>query len=130
MKDGERLSLEQIQAFLKGSEEVGFKAAGQRELYEWTERTLCAQEYAGLGRKGKGLVRRYIARMTGLSRAQATRLIGQYAANGTVRTRRGKGRRFTSHYSAADIALLAAVDEAHDTLSGPATQKILYREFF
>jgi hypothetical protein len=26
--------------------------------------------------------------------------------------------------------VLAQVDEAHDTLSGPATQKILYREFF
>jgi hypothetical protein len=32
-------------------------------------------------------------------------------------------------YQAADVALLAAVDEAHETLSGPATQKILYREF-
>ena len=28
-----------------------------------------------------------------------------------------------------DAALLAAVDEAHDTLSGPATRKILEREF-
>ena len=29
----------------------------------------------------------------------------------------------------ADIELLAAVDEAHETLSGPATQKILQREY-
>lgn len=130
MKDGDRLSLEQIQAFLKGSEEVGFNAASQRELYEWTERTLCAQEYAGLPRSGKGLVRQYIAKMTGLSRAQVARLISQYAASGTIRTRRGKGRSFAAHYSAADIALLAQVDEAHDTLSGPATRKILYREWF
>ena len=28
---------------------------------------------------GKGRVRRYVAKMTGLSRAQSTRLIGQYA---------------------------------------------------
>ena len=130
MKDGEQLSLEQIQAFLKGSEEVGFNAASQRELYEWTERTLCAQEYVSLGRSGKGLVRQYIAKMTGLSRAQVARLIGQYAASGRIRTRRGTGRRFAAHYIAADIALLAQVDEAHDTLSGPATQKILYREYF
>jgi transposase InsO family protein len=130
MKDGERLSLEQIQAFLAGSEEVGFKAASQKELYEWTERMLCSQEYAGLGRNGKGLVRRYIAKMTGLSRAQVTRLIGKYSESGKIQVRRGRGRRFTSHYTAADIGLLALVDEAHDTLSGPATQKILYREFF
>ena len=119
MKDGDRLSLEQIQAFLKGSEDVGFQASGQRELYEWTERTLCAQEYVGLSGSGKRLVRQYIAKMTGLSRAQVARLISQYAASGTIRSRRGKGRRFAAHYSAADIALLAQVDEAHDTLSGP-----------
>jgi hypothetical protein len=130
MKNGERLSLEQIRAFLGASGEVGFKAANRRELYEWTERTLCAQEYASLGRSDKGLVRRYLAKVTGLSRAQVTRLIGKYAEIGTVQVRRGSGRRFTSHYSPADIGLLAQVDEAHDTLSGPATQKILYREFF
>jgi hypothetical protein len=39
MKDGERLSLEQIRAFLEASEEVGFKAASQKDLYGWTERT-------------------------------------------------------------------------------------------
>jgi hypothetical protein len=130
MKDGERLSLEQIRAFLEASEEVGFKAGSQKELYEWTERTLCAQEYTGLGRNGKGLVRRYIAKVTGLSRAQVTRLIGKYSESGTIGVRQGRGRRFTSHYTAADIGLLALVDEAHDTLSGPATQRILYREFF
>jgi transposase InsO family protein len=38
--------------------------------------------------------------------------------------------RFASHYTRTDAAQLAAVDEAHDTLSGPATRKILEREFF
>jgi transposase len=130
MKDGERLSLEQIRVFPEASEEVGFQAANRRELYEWTERTLCVQEYGRLGRSGKGLVKQYIAKVTGLSRAQVTRLIGKYSESGTVRVRPGRGRRFTSHYNAADIELLALVDEAHDTLSGPATQKILCREFF
>jgi hypothetical protein len=46
MKDGERMSLEQLQAFLEGSEAFDFKAASQKELYEWTARTLCAQQYA------------------------------------------------------------------------------------
>jgi transposase InsO family protein len=130
MKDRERLSLEQIRAFLEASEEVGFKAASQKELYAWTERRLCAQEYGTLNRSGKGLVRQYIAKVSGLSRAQVTRLIGKYAESGTIPVRRGRGRRFSSRYNPADIALLAYLDEAHDTLSGPATQKILYREYF
>ncbi len=75
-------------------------------------------------------MKRYIAKVTGLSRAQVTRLIAQYAESGTVQVRRGRGRRFTAHYTPADIALLAEVDEAHDTLSGPATRKILYREYY
>ena len=65
MKDGERLSLEQIQAFLEGSEEVHFAARNQGELYAWTEQILREQGYAGLGKVGKGVVRRYIAKMTG-----------------------------------------------------------------
>ena len=55
-----------------------------------------------------------------------TRLIGKYAESGTIQVRRGRGRRFMPHYSAADIRLPAQVDEAHDTLSGPAAQKVLY----
>ena len=70
-----------------------------------------------------------MAKMTGLSRAQVTRLIGQYTERGEVAVRGARRHRFRARYSTADIALLALVDEAHDTLSGPATQKILYREF-
>src|SRR5713226_10583265 len=85
MQDGERLSLEQIQAFLEASDEIRFNASDRLELYEWMERTLVEQKYAGLGRASKGLVRRYVAKMTGLSRAQVTRLIGQYRARGEVK---------------------------------------------
>jgi hypothetical protein len=37
--------------------------------------------------------------------------------------------RFPTRYTRADIELLAQVDEAHETLSGPATRRILEREF-
>jgi hypothetical protein len=67
--------------------------------------------------------------MTGHSRAQTTRLITRFVETGAVKVTRGKGRRFAPRYSRAAIELPAIVDEAHDTLRGPATQKILYREF-
>ena len=130
MQDGERLSLEQIRAFLEGSGELHFQASHRQEVYEWVGRTLVEQEYAGLGREGKGLVRRYIAKMTGLSRAQVTRLIGQYKQRGEVRAPAYRRQRFASRYSTEDIALLAEVDEAHETLSGPATQKLLQRAYY
>jgi transposase InsO family protein len=130
MKNGEHLSLEQMQAFLEGNEEVGFRAANRKELYEWTQATLCTQGYMTLHRSGKGLVKQYISKVMGLSRAQATRLIAQYVASGIVEVRRGRGKRFTVYYTPADIALLAEVDEAHETLSGPATRKLLYRGYY
>ena len=130
MKNGEHLSLAQIQAFLEGNEEISFKAANRKDLYEWTQATLCAQGYMCLPRAGKGLVKQYISKVTGLSRAQATRLIAQYAASGIVQVRRGRGKRYTVYYTAADVALLAEVDEAHETLSGPATRKLLYRGYY
>ena len=51
--------------------------------------------------------------MTGISRAQTTQLIGGYLRTGWV---------------AADVEFLAVVDEAHESLSGSATQHILKRE--
>ena len=130
MKNGERLSLAQIQTFLAASEEFRFEANNREEIYGWVRRTLVEQEYGGQKREAKGLVRKYLQKMTGLSRAQVTRLIGQYLENGMVQERRYRRNRFAIHYQEGDVELLAAVDEAHETLSGPATQKILYREFF
>jgi hypothetical protein len=65
MENSEHLSLEQVQAFLTGNEEVGFKAPNRQELYAWTQRTLCAQSYSSLQRIGRGLMKRYIGKVTG-----------------------------------------------------------------
>jgi len=129
MKNGERLSLEQIPAFLEASEEFRFEASKRKEIYDWVTRTLVAHEYSGQPREGKGVLRRYLGKMTGLSRSQVTRLIGRYHESGMVKERGYRRHRFVRRYTPADIELLAGVDEAHETLSGPATQKILHREF-
>jgi transposase InsO family protein len=130
MKNGERLSLGQIRTFLAASEEFRFEANNREEIYGWVTRTLVEQEYGGQKREAKGLLRNYLGKMTGLSRAQVTRLIGQYLESGMVKERSYRRNRFAIQYQAGDVELLAAVDEAHETLSGPATQKILYREFY
>jgi transposase InsO family protein len=127
MENGEKLSLEQIRAWVEASEEVRFHSQDRGELYEWVNQTLRQQDYGRLKRGGKGLVRRYIAKMTGLSRAQAARLIRSYQQGGEVKPRAYRRHRFAKRYTRADIEALAAVDEAHETLSGPATQKILQR---
>jgi transposase InsO family protein len=127
MEDGEKLSLEQIRAFLEASDEVRFQAQDKQELYGWVNRTLRQQDYGQLKRTAKGLVRHYVAKMTGLSRAQTARLIRTYQQGQEVKPRAYRRRRFPQRYTAADIELLAEVDTAHETLSGPATRKILQR---
>jgi transposase InsO family protein len=127
MENSEKLGLEQIRAFLEGSGEVHFQAQGRQDVYEWVNRTLRQQNYSEIKRSGKGIVRRYLAKMTGLSRAQMTRLIRCYQAGGEVKARVYRRQRFPQRYTGADMELLAEVDEAHESLSGPATQKILQR---
>src|ERR1700716_2612775 len=129
MDDSEASSLEQIRAFLAGSGEVRFAGQKREEVYAWTERTLQQHQYAGLSKQEKGLLRRYVARMTGLSRAQVTRLISGYAETGRVKAAPYQRTKFATRYTKADVELLAYVDKSHGNLSGPATKRILEREY-
>jgi transposase InsO family protein len=129
MDDSEAGSLEQIEAFLAGSGEVRFAGQRREEVYGWVEQTLVRQQYASLDKPGKGLVRRYIARMTGLSRAQLTRLITAYGKTGRVKAVAYRRTKFATRYTRADVNLLAYVDKAHGNLSGPATRRVLEREY-
>jgi transposase InsO family protein len=127
--EAEKLGLQEIEKFLLAANEVRFEASQREEVYGWIERLLCQQEYLRQGRRARGLLRRYIGKMTGLSRAQLTRLVGRYVATGQVRKKITRRHRFPQRYTRADIELLAQVDEAHEGLSGPATRRILEREF-
>jgi hypothetical protein len=129
MDDSEATSLEQIRAFLAGSGEVRFTGQRRDEVYGWIERTLLRHRYTALGRREKGLVRHYVARMTGLSRAQVTRLIASYIATGRVKAALYQRRKFATRYTKSDVELLAYVDKWHGNLSGPATKRILEREY-
>ncbi len=130
MQVNEKLSLEQIQAFLEGSEEVVFEGRDRQEVYSWVNRTLQQQRYGELKRSGRGLVKRYLAKMTGLGRAQITRLVRMYQSGEEVKPKAYRRQRFARRYTREDIALLASVDEAHEVLSGPATRKILQRAYY
>ena len=130
MEGGEKLSLEQIRAFLTTSQDVQFEGKGRREIYGFIGQVLRYHDYERVGRRSKGLLKQYLAKMTGMSRAQLTRLIGTYQQGLPVEPCLYRREKFTAQYTAADIELLAQTDEAHESMSGPATQKILYREFY
>ena len=129
MHEAEKLNLEQIEAFLRASEAIRFEGENRQQVYGWVEQVLRQQQYQKQGRAARGLLRRYLGKMTGLSRAQVTRLIARYRANGEVQPVPYRRHRFPQRYTRADVELLAIVDAAHESLSGPATRRILQRAY-
>ena len=67
--------------------------------------------------------------MTGLSRAQVTRLIAGYTDTGRVKAATYIRTKFPGRYTKADVELPAYVDKGHGSLSGPATKRILEQEY-
>lgn len=121
-------TMDQVRAFLEGTEQVDFEVPSRAERLAYIARMLAQFTYWRLGRRDKGLLVRFLCRITGYSRQQMTRLIAQYRETGRVVDRRkAPARPFATRYTAADVALLAEVDALHGTLSGPATRKLCER---
>ena len=129
MNDSGLETIEQIRAFVASTEAIEFSMESTPERYAWIQGTLIRLRYVTLNKGNKGVVRSYLGKVTGYSRQQLTRLIGQYKRTGKLGHRRQPRHRFTAHYSAEDIVLIAQTDELHGTLSGPATKKIFEREY-
>ena len=129
MQNAETLKLEQLGEFLKLSKGMTFTGQDRGEVYAWVERVLVAQEYATQGKKERGVVRDYLAKMTGRSLPQVARLIRSYRETGRVEVAASRRRQFARKYTEKDIALLAEMDRAHERLSGPATRYLLKRAY-
>jgi len=129
MDDTKVLTIKGVRQFLAGSDEVEFKAASGEEKYSWVESVLRRFKYPMLCRLDKRLVRQYLEKVSGYSRAQLFRLIALYRKRGTLQRQHYRRRRFPQKYSRADMELLTKTDELHDYLSGPATKRILERQY-
>lgn len=120
------------------------------DTYAWIAHILRSYHYAALTKLERGLVTRYIRLTTGYSLAQTKRLIHQWRTTRKlqlqsqsqihIQTKRGTAtglgsasasvrHHFPRKYTRADTILLAHVDDVHDVLSGPATRRIMQREF-
>src|ERR1035437_2359217 len=129
MKNTEALTRERIDDFLNASTEIDFAGQGRREVYEWIVATLVEQEYFTLRKKQRGTVRGLLSKLSGLSMPQITRLIRRYHADGELPVQSSPRQRFPVKYTGKDLELLIEVDRAHQQLSGPATRRIVEREW-
>ena len=129
MENVEALRPERIEDFLGGSAGIDFTGQTRTERYAWIQRALVEQQYFSLPKKQRGAVRALVSKVAGLSMPQVTRLIRQYRRDGELRLNRGARQRFPVKYTEEDVELLVGVDRAHQRLSGPATRRILQREW-
>jgi len=128
MNDESLQTIEQVRGFLEGSEAVEFRGLTAKEKYCWIEEVLIRFRYRRLNRDEKGVIRRYIGKVTGYSRSQVSRLIREYQQTGGLRRTRYRRHCFPRMYTPSDVILLARTDELHGYLSGPATKRVMERE--
>src|SRR5260370_3070694 len=124
MKNLERLSLAEMKEFVTTNRHVGWSAVEGGAIYGFIERLLKAHQCRGLKKGQKGIVRSFLAKVTGLSRAQVTRLIQRWMKTRRIQRKPSQRPNFPRRYTAADIATLAEVDAAHEDLSGPAVRHL------
>jgi transposase InsO family protein len=122
-------TVEDIHRFLDGTTEVAFAVADKAERYRWLQATLVRLRYVSLGKKARGVVLRYLERVSGYGSAQVKRLVRQYTQRGRIERQPVAGKRFGGKYRVADVVLLAETDTLHGPLCGAATKKICERMY-
>lgn len=123
-------SLDQIAAFLDGTQAIAFGVASNKaERHQWVQKTLARFHYNALGKADKGVLLHYLIKVSGYSRAQVKRLIKQYRDTGRLCARQRTVSGFARRYTDADIRLLAEMDERHDQPSGPMIKKLCERAY-
>ena len=132
MNESQVRTLDQLREVLAGTAAMTF-ASGQDDAsrYQWIGSVLRRFEYGHLRRQDRGAVLVYLQRLSAYSRAQINRMVRRWLA-GEHSLRKHytvPARAFTRIYTAADVTLLASVDQAMDTLSGPATACVLRRQY-
>jgi transposase InsO family protein len=128
MKLEDLTTIDQLEDFLSGTQAVAFSVISDKDAcYRWIQGELVKFRYLRLSRQGKGVVIRYLMKVSGYSRQQLTRLIAQYRKTGRLQRRQRTVSGFQQQYTEQDIRLLATMDERHDTPCGPAVKKLCER---
>ncbi|RLJ21528.1 integrase, partial [bacterium endosymbiont of Escarpia laminata] len=105
MNDKKIQTLDDIRAFLEGTAEIEFAIEGKDERYRWIQATLVRFRYFSLGRAERGLILRYLGRVSGYSRQTVTRLVAQYRKTGKIRRRQRTVAGFQRYYTSRDAML-------------------------
>jgi len=116
-----------IEKFLESSTGWDLKPENKKETYAWMRELLAKIRYRKLLKREKRRVKIFLGKVTGYSHVQLKRLLQKHR-EGILLWKPWQKNSFTAVYDEKDIELLHHVDSVHK-LSGPATKKILEREY-
>jgi len=123
-------NIEDLEQFIQGTQAVAFTVLGDKnERYQFIQNTLVKFHYLTLNKSEKGVVNRYLRKVTGYSRQQLTRLIKQYKDLGSVKWHPCRSNGFSTTYDNKDIKLLVEMDTRHDDICGHAIKKLMERAY-
>lgn len=120
-------TIDEITGFLKSTE--SFKVSdfnSKDDIYKWINNILTILPYRKLKKKDKRKTKEFIVKITGYNPGHVKRLIAKHKS-GQLDWKPWQ-KTFAGIYTNSDINLLHQTDEIHN-LSGPATKKILQREY-
>jgi len=119
-----------LEEFLSGNQSIAFSVpGGKSERYQFIQKVLVKFRYMTCSKVEKGIIIRFLEKVTGYSRQQLTRLIGQYKTSGRIEWSPCRSHGFFRKYTKKDILLLVRTDVQHDTPCGHAVKKLCERAY-
>ena len=128
MKDDAIESIGQLSAFIKAAEtlKVGSvkREDGKDAVYAWMSGVLTRLRYPKLGKKDKGIVRRYLILYAGYTESHVDHLIARWKQRSVLRRTKRTQPEFERVYTSVDISLLAEVALAYRHQNGKALKEV------
>ena len=123
-------TIEALDSFIQGNQAVAFTVLGDKnERYKFIQKTLIKFCYITLSKSEKGILSRYLSKVTGYSRQQLTRLIKQYRNVGSIQWHPCRSNGFSTTYDKNDVKLLVEMDTRHEDICGHVIKKLCERAY-
>lgn len=120
-------TVSEMEALLNSESEIKLPVMSKKEKYERLGTILRNVRYNSLDKKEKGIVKKFLKKLTNYSDQQLKRIIAKYRKGKLVWNRWQSNP--SKHYTREDIWLLETTESAHLYPCGQTTKAILQREY-
>ena len=92
--------IEHLDAFLVGNQQIAYSVPDDKpDRYRLIQKVLVKFDYLSCNKNDKGIISRFLIKLTGYSRQQLSRLIKQYRKTGYIKHTPARGNGFHQKYT-------------------------------